>query len=275
MIHAFCLMDNHIHFVMQVGRIPLATILHNLASRYSHWMNCKYADSGHLFQGRYRALLVDADSYLLELVRYVHLNPVRAGLVRTPTDFRWSSHRAYLGDQSFPWVTTVFVLRMFDREVGAARRLYRDFVRLPDASIDFHKTLVVESKDDRILGDDSFAKAVLKTASDVPGELFAFDVFLRVVCRSYGVAMGDLASRSRIRLLSEARAVLALHAREARAPSLSELGRRLGRDASTLSHLARGLESKAAKDERLAGRIKAIREAAIRETEGEGENSGQ
>jgi putative transposase len=66
---------------------------------------------GHLFQGRYRALLVDANSYLLELVRYIHLNPVRAGLVDEPSAYPWSGQRAYLGEEVLPWLTTEWVLR--------------------------------------------------------------------------------------------------------------------------------------------------------------------
>ena len=80
-VHAFCLMTNHIHLALQVGEIPLSRSMQNLSFRYTRWLNWREQRTGHLFQGRYKAVLVDGDSYLLELVRYIHLNPVRAGMV--------------------------------------------------------------------------------------------------------------------------------------------------------------------------------------------------
>jgi len=78
-IHGFCCMTNHIHLAIQVADEPLSGIMQNLSFRYTRWINKKQARTGHLFQGRYKSILVDADSYVLELVRYLHLNPVRAG----------------------------------------------------------------------------------------------------------------------------------------------------------------------------------------------------
>jgi len=86
-IHAFCLMDNHIHLAIQVADIPLSKIMQNLSFRYARWINSRYQRMGHLFQGRYKSLLVEEESYLLELVRYIHLNPVRSGLVTRAEDY--------------------------------------------------------------------------------------------------------------------------------------------------------------------------------------------
>ncbi|MDQ6998682.1 MAG: transposase, partial [Mariprofundus sp.] len=80
-VHAFCLMDNHVHLVIQVGTIDLSKIMQNVSFRYTRWFNARHKRIGHLFQGRFKAILVDEENYLLELVRYTHLNPVRAGLV--------------------------------------------------------------------------------------------------------------------------------------------------------------------------------------------------
>ena len=96
-IHGFCAMTNHLHLAVQVAKAPLSKIMQNLSFRYTRWINQRQRRVGHLFQGRYKAILVDADSYLLELVRYIHLNPVRTGLVKDPLDYPWSGHRAYLG----------------------------------------------------------------------------------------------------------------------------------------------------------------------------------
>jgi putative transposase len=96
-VHAFCLMTNHLHLVLQAGNIPLSRGLQNLSFRYTRWVNGREKRTGHLFQGRYKAVLIDGDSYLLELVRYIHLNPLRAGMVQNPEEYPWTSHPAYLG----------------------------------------------------------------------------------------------------------------------------------------------------------------------------------
>lgn len=93
-IHGFCLMTNHVHLLVQVGEIPLSRIIHNLTLRYTAWLNSRHSRIGHLFHGRYKALLVDAENYLLELVRYIHLNPVRAGMAKLADEYRWTGNRA-------------------------------------------------------------------------------------------------------------------------------------------------------------------------------------
>jgi len=118
-VHGFCCMPNHIHFVMQVQDTPLSQILHNLSFRYTRWINTQQARSGPVFQGRYKAILVDADQYLLQLIRYIHLNPVRAGLVKDPVAYPWSSHRAYLGREELPWLSKDWVLSYFTKRLGS------------------------------------------------------------------------------------------------------------------------------------------------------------
>ena len=95
-IHAFCLMTNHVHLAIQIADNSLSRILQNLSFRYTRWVNWRQGKTGHLFQGRYKAVLIDADTYLQELTRYIHLNPVRAGMVRETYKYPWSSYRAYL-----------------------------------------------------------------------------------------------------------------------------------------------------------------------------------
>ena len=121
-IHAFCWMGNHVHLAIQVADTPLSKIMQNIAFRYTRFINRRAQRIGHLFQGRFKALLVDADSYLLELVRYIHLNPVRAKLVADPADYRWSGHLAYLGKTHKEWLTTDWVLSQFAPASGAAER---------------------------------------------------------------------------------------------------------------------------------------------------------
>ena len=98
-LYAYVLMSNHFHLLLEVQRSSTARILQSLLTGYVRRFNRIHHHKGHLFQGRYKAILCDQDSYLLELVRYIHLNPVRAGLVKRPIEWPWSGHREYLGKQ--------------------------------------------------------------------------------------------------------------------------------------------------------------------------------
>jgi putative transposase len=122
--HAYCWMSNHFHLLLQIGTHPLARPMRQIASEYARAMQISLGTTGHFFERRYHANLVDADSYLLELVRYIHLNPVRAGIAASPSVFRWSSHHAYLGTRADDWVTTDFVLQMFSSEPSRAHGLW-------------------------------------------------------------------------------------------------------------------------------------------------------
>lgn len=127
-IHAFCLMSNHVHLLMEVNEEPLSHFMQNVNARYTQWINRRLGRVGHLFQGRYKAFLVGVDSYFLEVVRYIHLNPVRAGLVSSPERYVWSSHNAYLGNEKNEWLTTHQALSCFSSVSATARLEYADFV---------------------------------------------------------------------------------------------------------------------------------------------------
>jgi REP element-mobilizing transposase RayT len=104
-IHAYCWMTNHVHLAIQCHDIPLSKFMGFVASRYARSTNKKINRSGHLFERRHRAILVQADSYLKELIRYIHQNPLRAGMVDDLTDYQWSSHLAYLQGKQPNWLT--------------------------------------------------------------------------------------------------------------------------------------------------------------------------
>jgi putative transposase len=128
-IHVYCLMDNHYHLLLETPLGNLSRILHHVNGAYTAYFNTKRNRSGHLFQGRFKALLVEKDSYCQELSRYIHLNPVRAGLVDRPSEYRWSSHRCYIGKEKKPvWLTTESVLGYFGQDDSSAQDHYRTFV---------------------------------------------------------------------------------------------------------------------------------------------------
>jgi putative transposase len=126
-IHAFCLMNNHYHILLETPTGNLSQIMRHLNGAYTTYFNIKRKRAGHLFQGRYMAILVEADSYGLELSRYIHLNPLRAGSVNRPEEYEWSSYRHYIGLAKAPsWLKTGFVLDVFGGK--DAERKYREFV---------------------------------------------------------------------------------------------------------------------------------------------------
>jgi REP element-mobilizing transposase RayT len=126
--HAYCLMDNHYHLLVETPEGNLAYGMRQLNGLYTQRFNRRHGRVGHLFQGRYGAILVERESYLLELCRYVVLNPLRAGMVATPETYRWSSYRATTGAQSAPdFLTTAWILEQFGGP--QARQHYQDFVR--------------------------------------------------------------------------------------------------------------------------------------------------
>ena len=127
-VHAFCLMTNHIHLLVQSGEAPLGTMVSWVAAKYSRFRHKQLCQSGHLFERRFFSRLVDDDAYLMQLLRYIHLNPVEAGLVLDPSEHRWSSHRAYLGEETIDWLTTETALRPFGDDMERARAGYRAFI---------------------------------------------------------------------------------------------------------------------------------------------------
>ena len=112
-LHAYCYMTNHIHALIQVGETPLGRLMLRVAGRYARLTQRDLHTTGHLFEKRYYPVLVDADEYLLELLRYIHLNPVRAKMVDSPDQYPWSSHHAYMGTRHESWVSTDFALSLF------------------------------------------------------------------------------------------------------------------------------------------------------------------
>jgi len=129
-IHVYCLLENHYHLLLETPRGNISQVLHHLNGAYTTYYNVKRRRSGHLFQGRYRALLVEMESYCQELSRYIHLNPVRAALVEAPEDHPWSSYRAYIGLKRKPsWVETSLILGYFSSNEAVAQRNYRGFVK--------------------------------------------------------------------------------------------------------------------------------------------------
>ncbi|MEY4561643.1 MAG: hypothetical protein RLZZ618_920 [Pseudomonadota bacterium] len=176
---AYCLMGNHYHFVLQTRRPNLSRVMRHINGVYTQLFNARHGKVGHLFQGRFKAILVDRDAYLLEVCRYVELNPVRARMVRTPGEWPWSSYRAHLGQVvGPPWLDTPAVhAHMLGRDVSTAEdvleaiHMYADLV----ASAPDHRLWDEALRQQIYLGDDAFidrmqllAEAQRKRSCEVP-----------------------------------------------------------------------------------------------------------
>ena len=128
--HAYCEMTNHYHFVVETPDANLSKGMRQLNGVYTQTTNRRHGLVGHLFQGRFKAILVERDAYLLELARYVVLNPVRAAMVRLADEWPWSSYRAMVGKEPAPaWLETAWILGQFDQERTRAQAGYAAFVR--------------------------------------------------------------------------------------------------------------------------------------------------
>ncbi|MCG6537042.1 MAG: transposase [Syntrophales bacterium LBB04] len=188
--YAWVLMPNHFHLLLKTGRVPIAQVMRRLLTGYAVSYNRHNRRSGHVFQNRYKSILCDEEPYLLELVRYVHLNPIRAGLVsgmEALDGYRYSGHRAIIGNDTRDWQETEAVLRLFSATRSVARKRYRYFVEkgMPQGRREdliggglirsvggwsavqaLRRNHVVQKSDERILGGGHFVERVLKEAEE-------------------------------------------------------------------------------------------------------------
>lgn len=259
-IHAFCLMTNHVHLAVQVCEMPLSRIMQNVSLRYTQWFNWRHKQSGHVFQGRYKAIMVDADAYLLELVAYIHLNPVRARITDRPEKHQWNSHRAYLGKESISWLDTDSILSQFSMKDREARAKFTGFVleRVSDGRREeFHGEKNIDS---RIFGDDSFINVVLAKSECLPEQKPDMNAVVEAVKNLYGIGDEQLRTPGQERVASEARSLAAWATLELSGGKLTELARHMGRDPSTLTCAVRRLEKRRERDSNLADIMERLRQ---------------
>ena len=187
---AWALIPNHVHLLLRTGACPISTVMRRLLTGYAINFNSRHRRSGQLFQNRYKSILCQEDTYLLELVRYIHLNPIRARLVtdiKTLDPYPFSGHSVIMGKKKKDWQDGAYVLKLFSDKTSTARRRYKIFVQkgiqdgrrseftggglirssggwsvikaLRRANIHF-------KSDERILGDSDFVERVLKAADE-------------------------------------------------------------------------------------------------------------
>jgi REP element-mobilizing transposase RayT len=259
-VHAYCLMSNHYHLLLETPRGNLSQIMRHINGAYTTYFNAKRRRAGHLLQGRYKAILVEADEYAKELSRYIHLNPVRAGAVDRPGDFPWSSYADYVGARKPPeWLAMALILDCFGKKVAAAQRRYREFVEgRPMRGGDSPLNNVVAST---ILGSEDFVETIRerylkgrKSERDLPAvRRLVTQASPGEIAQAVEAAFGDDAA------LARQASLYVCHTCTGR--SLREIGSVFGISESGVSQASRRMGDKLLRDAGLRRRIDAVREA--------------
>jgi putative transposase len=237
-IHAYCWMTNHLHFLVQVGTEPLAGPMRQIASEFARAMQSKLATTGHYFERRYHATLVDVETYLKALVRYIHLNPLVAGIVSEPARFPWSSHRAYLGFEREPWLTTDMVWSVFGSTRDRAITAYRKFMDAGDDCEPLTSLIAEGAERKAILGSDDFLARTRPMTLSAHSRQTLEDL-LAEACRRFDVTRAQLESPARDRYMTKVRAWIAHQGRIRSIASLAAIARILCRHEATLREAIR------------------------------------
>lgn len=211
-VYAYCLMPNHFHILLQAEETPISTIMQRLLTGYTRHFNKTYKHKGHLFQGRYKSIICERESYLMELLRYIHLNPYRAKLVQRPSEWKWSGHGEYLGSSERRIVETDEVLSHFSTGRATAVKGYMNFVR-DGAWMGNRKEYYPEEKAP-YLGNDAFVEELTvqhlgaisnKHPETQRKELMPLERVLENVARETGLAAGIIRGSGRARAITGAR----------------------------------------------------------------------
>jgi REP element-mobilizing transposase RayT len=255
---AWALLPNHVHLLLQTGLMPIATLMQRLLTGYAVSFNLKYQRHGQLFQNRYKSILCQEDPYLKELVRYIHLNPLRAGLVpdiKALDSYPWSGHSVIMGKVQQDWQDKNYVLAFFGGTISKGRRHYRSFVeagisngRRPDLiggglirslggweGVKALRKMNIRFKgDERILGDSDFVEQVLKEANerferryDLRAKGYDFDGVVKRVSEIMRLEPSDVLRPRRVPQTVKARSLLCYWANKELGMTTTEISRRL------------------------------------------------
>ena len=233
-VHAYCWMSNHLHLLVRVATAPLGHVMRDIASNYARAFQLKVPTTGHLFERRYHATLIDVDAYLLQVLRYIHLNPVVAGIVRHVSDYRWSSHHAYAGGRQLSWLTTEFALAMFAPSRENAHAGYCRFVEsTPDATFDESQLSA-----SGVIGSQQFMASIPLPSAGRKAKGSLADLAAEA-CAKFGIPESLMFSAARAPQIIKVRAWFAQQAIDRGIANLSAIARFLGRDRATLRHAMR------------------------------------
>ena len=240
-LYAYCFMPNHVHLLVERRQDAICRVMHRLLTGYSRYYNRRYRRVGHLFQKRYKAILCQTDQYLAELVRYIHLNPVRARMVSNPASYPYSSHRVYLGLDEPRLVDIEPVLRHFGGTKRLARERFELFVKA--GTKDGHRAEFYKAAEGKILGSDEFVEATKKRVGEVGkgGQLQIksrtardLEALIEAVEKASGFTPEEICSQRKKRAIVMAKEALIIVGEEF-GGSHAALARLIGIDSSVVS----------------------------------------
>ena len=271
-IYAWALMTNHAHILLRSSELGISGFMRRLLTGYAVSYNRRHRRWGYLFQNRYKSIVCDEDAYFIELVRYIHLNPLRAKLVKNLAQldrYRWSGHGVLMGIITSEWQDSDYVLKCFGKKEVAAMKAYRNYVkkaidegRRPElvggglirslggwsAVKAMRRSGDRELSDDRILGSGEFVERVIKEAEakikyqlPVKEHHQKIDEYIAHLCRSENVSIAELKAGGRRKEVSGVRARIALGLVKRHGVSLAEIARRVGVSTSGISKILKRL----------------------------------
>ena len=261
-IHAFCFMQNHIHLLIQVGEISLSKIMQNVAFRYSQKINYKHKKAGRLFQGRFKAILIDEGIYFKRLMRYIHLNPVRANITNSPEKYLWSSHNAYLNKNKIKWLTTEYGLLQFCLTIKEATSYYQSYV-LEGESLEELEDLRKNFKDGQLLGDDNFLEQIREKSGIRFESPLSLEAIVKAACQEFQIHEKTLQSSSKAQKISFIRAIISTIANRHGKIPIVKIASYLNRDASRITHLISKLTLKSDISMELQLELEKVKQRAI------------
>jgi len=263
---AWALMPNHVHLLLRTGSVPIATVMRRLLTGYAISYNRRHRRHGQLFQNRYKSILCQEDPYLLELVRYIHLNPLRSNIVsdmKNLDNYLYSGHIIILGNNKNDWQNVNYVLRFFAYKPSTARRSYRAFVekgahegRKPNlvggglirsaggwAPVKaLRKSQFRVKGDERILGDGNFVESILKANQEkidrrysLEAKGYDFNRIVQRVAELLGMGAEEVLALGKHPQRVKARSLLCFWSVRELGMSMTELGRKLGLSQPTVS----------------------------------------
>jgi len=267
-IYAWALMNNHAHILLRSSQFGLSAFMRRFLTGYAIAYNRRHRRWGHLFQNRYKSIVCDEDSYFRELVRYIHLNPLRGKLVRSLSDldrYRWCGHGVIMGRIANDWQDRDYVLKWFGKKEGVAKRAYRSYVqkgvsegRRPElvggglirSSGGWSQVKALrrsgdrQLSDERILGSGKFVEQMIKEADSrikyqlpVIEQHQRLDAFITKECKKAKVSIEELKSGSRRKEVSALRARIAVGLVEKYGVALAGVARRVGVSTSAISKI--------------------------------------
>ena len=274
-ILAWTSMSNHVHLLMFSGSQGISKFMRRLLTGYAVWYNRKYHRTGHLFENRYKSIVCEEEAYLLELVRYIHLNPLRAGIVKNLEEldrYPWSGHGVLIGSSRNDWQERDYVLRQFSETKGKAVRAYRRFMEegiAQERRNDLVGGGLVRSRggwsqvvsltgkkkkemkhDVRILGGEDFVGQILKEADkrltrqlQWGGRNKAIDQVIKRLCKEEGIEEEELRNGGKRRKVSEARAKISFQLSHEMGIPFAEIARHVGVCTSAVAKAVQSVES--------------------------------